>query len=183
MTATRAPSQTPAVFSTEPTPVATLQPIRHACSGGSPSAIGIAAAEWTTVRVANVPICNVCESVRAVREMQAVPHSWRSTAAADVTTRAPAAGTARRAPPEHDAISRRKRRDAAADLLNDACSFMAQQHRETVRPAGLDDMKIAMADPTRLDSDEHFAFAGSVDLDLFEVEAPDLAQDDAAIHA
>jgi hypothetical protein len=60
---------------------------------------------------------------------------------------------------------------------------MAQQHRETVRPAGLDDMKIAMADPTRLDSDEHFAFAGSVDLDLFEVEAPDLAQDDAAIHA
>src|SRR3989449_1467300 len=28
MTATRAPSQTPAVFSTEPTPVATLQPIR-----------------------------------------------------------------------------------------------------------------------------------------------------------
>jgi hypothetical protein len=44
-------------------------------------------------------------------------------------------------------------------------------------------MKIAMADPTRLDSDEHFAFAGSVDLDLFEVEAPDLAQDDAAIHA
>ena len=118
-----------------------------------------------------------------VREVQAVPHSGRSAAAADVATHAPAAGTARRAPPEHDAISRRKRRDPATDLFHDARSFVAQQDRQPVCPAGLDDVKIAVADPTRFDPDEHFAFARRVDLDLFEVEAADLTQDDAAIHA
>jgi len=50
-----------------------------------------------------------------------------------------------------------------------------------MRPAGLDDMEIAVADAARFDLDEHLAFARSVDLDLFEAEAPDLAQDDAAI--
>src|SRR5437773_1410075 len=93
MTATRAPSQTPAVFSTEPTPVATLQPMRH------------------------------------------------------------------------------------------ACSLMAKQNRQPVRPARLDHMEIAVARPTRFDPNEHLVVARRVDLDLFEIEAPDLAQDDAAIHA
>jgi branched-chain amino acid transport system ATP-binding protein len=40
-----------------------------------------------------------------------------------------------------------------------------------------------MTEAARFEPDEHFAFARSVDLDLFELEAPDLAQDDAAIHA
>ena len=115
--------------------------------------------------------------------MEAVPHSGRSAATADVTTRAPAAGTARRAPPEHDAISRRKRGDAAADVFHDPGSFVAQQDRQPVCPARLDDVEIAVADPTRFDPDEHFALARRVDLDLLEVETADLAQDDAAIHA
>src|SRR5438874_11583870 len=50
-----------------------------------------------------------------------------------------------------------------------------------MRPAGLDDVQIAVANPARFDADEHLAFARSVDLDLLEAEAPDLAQDDAAI--
>jgi len=115
--------------------------------------------------------------------MQAIPHSGWSSAPADVATRTPAAGTARRAPPQHNAISRRKRGNAAADIFHDACSFVSQQDRQPVCPTGLDDMKIAVADPTGLDPDEHFAFARRVDLDLFEVETADLAQDDAAIHA
>jgi hypothetical protein len=60
---------------------------------------------------------------------------------------------------------------------------MAKQHRQPVRPARLDHMEIAVTHPTRLDPDEHFVVARRVDLDLFEIEAPDLAQDDAAIHA
>src|SRR5712691_3577435 len=119
----------------------------------------------------------------AVREMQAIPDSGRGAAAADVATRTPAAGTARRAPPQHDAISRRKRGDAGADVFHDARSFVAQQHRQRVRPARLDDVEIAVADPARFDPDEHLAFARRVDLDLFEVETADFAQDDAAIHA
>src|SRR2546427_9003205 len=50
-----------------------------------------------------------------------------------------------------------------------------------MRPAGLDDVQIAVANAARFDADEHLAFARSVDLDLFEAEASDLAQDDAAI--
>lgn len=115
--------------------------------------------------------------------MQAVSHSGRSAAAADVATRAPAAGTARRAPPEHDPISRRERRDPTADFFDNARSFVPQQDRQPVCPPGLDDVEIAMADPTGFDPDEHFALARRVDLDLLEVEPADLAQDDAAIHA
>ena len=115
--------------------------------------------------------------------MQAIPHAGRSSAAADVAPSAPTAGTARRAPPEHDAISRRERGDAGTDRFHYARSLVAEDDRQPVSPAGLDDVEIAMADPTRLDPDEHFAFARRIDLDLFEVEAPDLAQDDAAIHA
>src|SRR2546427_10278503 len=115
--------------------------------------------------------------------MQPIPRSGRSSAAADVSAHAPTAGSARRAPPQHDAISRRQRGDADADLFPHASSLMAQQHRQPVRPARLDHMEIAVAHPTRFDPDEHFVVAWRVDLDLFEVEAPDLAQDDAAIHA
>src|SRR5438132_7614794 len=50
-----------------------------------------------------------------------------------------------------------------------------------MRPAGLDDVQIGVANAARFDADEHLAFARSVDLDLFEAEASDLAQDDAAI--
>jgi len=51
-----------------------------------------------------------------------------------------------------------------------------------VRPPGLDDVKVAVTDPARFDSDEHLAGARTADLDLLQVEAADLAQDDAAIH-
>ena len=115
--------------------------------------------------------------------MQAALRSGGSSAAANVATHAPAAGAARRAPPEHDAISRRKRRDPAADLFNDTCSLVAEQHRQPVCPPCLDDVKIAVADPAGFDPDEHLALARRVDLDLLEVETADLAQDDAAIHA
>src|SRR5712691_7281669 len=118
----------------------------------------------------------------AVREMQAIPDSGRGAAAADVATRTPAAGTARRAPPQHDVISRRKRGDTVADVFHDARSFVSQQYRQRVRPARLHDVEIAMADPARFDPDEHLARARRVDLDLFEVETADLAQNDAAIH-
>ena len=56
ITATRAPSQTRAVSSTLITPVATAQPMRHACSDGSAAGIWTAATAGTTVRVANVPV-------------------------------------------------------------------------------------------------------------------------------
>ena len=115
--------------------------------------------------------------------MQAIPHSGRSSAPADVPPSTPAARTARRAPPEHDAISSRVRGNAGADLFNYTRSLMAENDRQAVSPTGLDDVEIAMTDPTRLDPDEYLAFARRIDLDLFEVEAPDLAQDDAAIHA
>src|SRR5712691_111138 len=115
--------------------------------------------------------------------MQAIPHSGRRAAATDVATRAPAAGTARRAPAEHDAISGSQRADADADLFHHACSLMAKQHRQPVRPARLDHVEIAVTHPTRFDPNEYFVVARGVDLDLFKIEAPDLAQDDAAIHA
>ena len=56
ITATRAPSQTFAVSSTDMTPVATAQPIRHACSTGSSRGTFTAATSGTTVWVANVPV-------------------------------------------------------------------------------------------------------------------------------
>jgi hypothetical protein len=115
--------------------------------------------------------------------MQAIPHAGRSSAAADISPSAPTARTARRAPPEHDAISRDKRGDAGTDGFHHTRSLVAEDDRQAVSPAGLDDVEIAMADPARLDPDEHFAFARRIDLDLFEAETPDLAQDDAAIHA
>ncbi len=117
-----------------------------------------------------------------VGAVQTIPGSRRRSATADVAAQAPATGTAGRAPAEHDAISRRERGDAAADLFDDARSFVAQQHRQTMRPAGLDQVQVAVADAARLDPDEDLVFARRVDLDLFEAEAPDLAQDDAAIH-
>ena len=115
--------------------------------------------------------------------MQAIPDSGRSSAPADVAPSAPAAGTAGRAPPEHDAIAGRERGDAGTDIFHHARSLVTEDDRQPMSPAGLDEVEIAMADPARLDTDEHFAFARRIDLDLFEVEAPDLAQDDAAIHA
>ena len=51
-----------------------------------------------------------------------------------------------------------------------------------MRPPGLDDVKVAVADPARFDSDEHLVGARSADLDLLQIEAADLLQDDAAIH-
>src|SRR2546428_4294263 len=118
----------------------------------------------------------------AVREMQPVPDSGRGAAAANVATSTPTAGTARRAPPQHDAISRRHGGDAAAHGFHDSRSFVAEQHGQWVRPARFDDVEIAVADPARFDPDEHLALARGVDLDLFEVETADLAQNDAAIH-
>src|SRR5215470_7310142 len=55
ITATREPSRTFAVSSTDPTPVATAQPIRQACSTGSSRGTGTAPTSGTTVLVANVP--------------------------------------------------------------------------------------------------------------------------------
>src|SRR6266511_3156552 len=67
ITPTRAPSHTLAVSSTEPTPVATAQPIRHACSAGRLSPTRTAADSCTTVRVANVPSCSVWNSLSPFR--------------------------------------------------------------------------------------------------------------------
>jgi branched-chain amino acid transport system ATP-binding protein len=116
-----------------------------------------------------------------VGEVEAVPYSRRRAATSAVAAHAPATRTAGRAPAEDDAIPRCERGDAAADLFDHTGSFVAQQHGQTMRPAGLDDVQIAVANPARFDADEHLAFARSVDLDLLEAEAPDLAQDDAAI--
>ena len=60
---TRAPGQTFAVSSTEPTPVATAQPIRQAWTSGMPFT-RTAARSCTTVRVANVPAPSVRVSSR-----------------------------------------------------------------------------------------------------------------------
>src|SRR5439155_14265690 len=117
-----------------------------------------------------------------VGEVQAILCPRRGAAAATVAAQAPAAGTAGGAPAEHDAISRCERGDAATALFDDARSYVAEHHRQAMRPAGLDQVQVAMADAARFDPDEHLVLPGSFDLDLFEVEAPDLAQDDAAIH-
>ena len=49
------PARTPAVLSTAPTPVATLQPIRAATSGGTRGSTATTADSGTIVASANVP--------------------------------------------------------------------------------------------------------------------------------
>jgi len=56
ITATLAPAGTAAVLTTEPTPVATQQPMSAATSAGVPSGIGTAAPAGTTWASAIVPI-------------------------------------------------------------------------------------------------------------------------------
>ena len=147
--------------------MATAQPIRHACSGGNPSGIRIAADSWTTVRVANVPICSVWNSLSPPRAAR------RRAAAAFVSARAPATFPARRAPAEHDALAHLQLH-SLADRFHDAGSLVAEQHRQRMVEPGLEHVQIAMAHAGRLEPNHHLACSGLVELELRELESSEL---------
>ena len=169
ITPTRAPSQTCAVSSTLITPVATAQPIRHACSAGSSCGIFTAATAGTTVRVANVPVRRTGDRTLAVGAMQPPRRSGRLLALARSAARARCARAARGVPAEHDPIAFGETLDVLADTLDGTGSFVPEQHRQLMPPAVLlDHVEVAVADAGRVDPDAHLARAGLVDADLLE---------------
>jgi len=99
-----------------------------------------------------------------------------------VTAGAPRAAPARRAPTEDHPVTHLDSFHAGADLFHDARTLVAEQHGQTVRPAGLGDVQIRMADAARLEPHQYLLRPRRLDLDLLEAEPADLGQDDAAIH-
>ena len=181
ITPTRAPSQTCAVLSTEQTPVATAQPIRHACSAGKLVRDGIAADSCTTVRVANVPSWSVWNSFSPPARSRR-RGARRRAAAALVAARAPAALAARRAPAEHDALAdataprrrrpprrRRRPRDRAAPAADARSPSRATCRSVWQTPVA--SMRTSTSPGPRL-----------VELELLEREPAELGDYDAAIH-
>ncbi len=69
---------------------------------------------------------------------------------------------------EDDGVADRDVGDAGADLCDDARALMADDHRQRPRPHALDRREIGMAQPRRLDLDQHLAGARP-----FEVECLD----------
>ena len=130
-----APGQTAPSRATEPTPVATAQPIRHACSAGSPSGTG-----WPRPRGRRCG-SRTCPSLQRLRKQR--PSASRSRPRAPGGVRSGAGRprahqrqrTARRAPAEDDAVARRERLDAVADGLDDARALVAEEDREAGAPS------------------------------------------------
>ncbi len=71
--------------------------------------------------------------------------------------------------------------DAFADGLDDAGALVAEQHGQRMAEARLQHVQVGVADAGRLEPDDHLARPGLVDLELRELEPPELADDDAAI--
>ena len=169
ITATRAPAQTFAVSSTDITPVATAQPIRHACSTGSSAGTRTAATAGTTVCVAKCPGAQDGRQHRPVGAMQPAGGGRRLPAAPWCASQAGGAGAARRLPAEHDAVAGGEGDDVRADAHDGARALVTEQHRERMPPPVLvDHVLVAVADAGRLDPDEHFPRLRRVDPDLFE---------------
>ena len=106
----------------------------------------------------------------------------RGAAPARITPRAPGAETARRPPAEHDTVSGHHAVDAGPNLLHGPSAFVSEQGGQGMRPPGLGDMEIGVADAARLQPDEDFVRPRRLDLDLHEAKPPHLCHYDAAIH-
>ena len=72
--------------------------------------------------------------------------------------------------------------DALAGGLDRPRTLVAEQNRQRVVEARANDVQVGVADAARLDPDEDFLGARRRQLDVLERIAPELAQDDAAIH-
>ena len=140
----------------------------------------IAADSWTTVRVANVPSCNVWNSLSpfarnrraargGVRQRRSSPRAHQRHSPHG------------RAPAEHDAVADGQL-DPLADGLDDACAFVAEQHGQRMAEARVHDVQVGVADAGRLEPHDDLARARLVERELRELEPPELADYDAAIH-
>jgi hypothetical protein len=66
-------------------------------------------------------------------------------------------------------IARLQRAHALADLDDHACAFVTEDRREqALRIRSRQGVRIGVADPGRLDLDQHLASARSFELDLFD---------------
>ena len=180
------PRQTCAVSSTDITPVATAQPIRHACSTGS------SRRHLHRGGLAGRPCASrTCRSQhgRERRRRRARKQPARRGGRPPACRAGSPRGTAQHVPqaafqPSTTRSPARERRDALADGLDRAGALVPEQHRERVAPAVLfDHVQVAVADAGRLDPDEHLARPGRVDDDLLERDRAGLGEDYAASSA
>src|SRR5262249_38786027 len=118
-----------------------------------------------------------------VREADPAPRRDGPRAPPRVAGETPAAAPARRAPAEDHAVARREPLDALAELLDDPGRLVPEQRRERLCHAVVEHVQVAVADPGRLDADEHLARARRVEDDLLDREAPLLDGDDPDVHA
>jgi len=175
ITATRAPSQTFAVSRTDITPVATAQPSKHACSGGSSRGTFAAATAGTTVCVAKVPVrrtgVNSEPSARKSRPGAAGGRlHWRGSPRSHEAHVA-AGGF----PTDDDTVALGEPGHTVTQRLDHPGPLVAEEDRERVVPAVLlDHVQVAVADAGGLDPDEHLAGARGLDADFLERDAPGL---------
>src|SRR5207244_11603556 len=73
--------------------------------------------------------------------------------------------------------------DAGPNLLHGPSAFVSEQGGQGMRPPGLGDMEIGVADAARLQPDEDFVRPRRLDLALHEAKPPHLCHYDAAIPA
>ena len=164
------------------TPVATAQPIRHACSTGSSRGTFTAATAGTTVCVANVPVRST-----GVSTLPSSRSSRPAAAGGCLHCRGAPRRQVGHSPqavfqPMHHAVTGREPVDAVADRFDRARTLVAEQDRVRVAPAVLlDHVQVAVADAGRLDAHEHLAGLGLRDLDLLERDAVARAEDYTAL--
>ena len=176
ITATRAPGHTFAVWIAAPTPVETPHPRRHALRSGS------SGRHRDRLRRMDDGVRRERAQRERPRERRGVPrpadarrlHPRMGAAARDAAPARPA-GAARHRPRQHDGIAHARRVHAVADLLDDAGSLVAEQHRERRSPVPvLDRPEIRVTDPAGDQPNEHLTGPGSVDLEVLDADlAPD----------
>ena len=83
-----------------------------------------------------------------------------------------AATSATRHEDEHDVVADGKIGHALAECFDDARRLVPERHRHRARPRAVDDRKIGMAEPGRLDANENLAAAGRREIEFHDLERP-----------